>query len=219
MTQNASSKKIIDLPCTQKTNDDDLAQNHPDNYFRRDFVKYLAIAIPIVNLPLSTGVNATTKPERRPPQAGDRLTYFQKSKRGQIIKLSDLKELDKPLLVVPFDVENNVVKDGSRYNQILLQKLPSELLSAETKKLSDQGVIAYSAICTHAGCPVTGWMADEKNYMCPCHQSVFNPKDSGVVVSGPATRGLPAIGLKIEADEIILTNTFNSWIGFGKRPK
>ena len=106
MTQNASSKKIIDLPCTQKTNDDDLAQNHPDNYFRRDFVKYLAIAIPIVNLPLSTGGNATTKPERRPPkQEIDSLTF--KNQNGQIIKLFDLKELDKPLLVVPFDVENN----------------------------------------------------------------------------------------------------------------
>ena len=212
--KNRTSDNVRQSRCCQADYDG------PDNGFRRDMLKYLAFAIPIANLSVSGKLSAAqNRPERLPPQPGDRLTYFSKSKRGQIIKLSDLAELDKQQLILPYDVQNNIVRDGSRYNQVLLQKFPESKLSNDTKALSASGVVAYSAICTHAGCPVTGWMTDEENYMCPCHQSVFNPKDSGVVVSGPAPRNLPALPLKVENDEIVVAGNFNSWIGFGKPPR
>ncbi|MBU2978484.1 Rieske 2Fe-2S domain-containing protein [Alteromonas sp. C1M14] len=188
----------------------------PEDNFRRDMLKYMTLAIPVANLALAGSASAAEKPERLPPQPGDRLTYFSKKKRGQIIKVSDLNELDKQQLILPFDTQNEIVRDGSRYNQILLQKLPEGDLSEKTKALSANGIVAYSAICTHAGCPVTGWVSDDEHYMCPCHQSVFNPKDSGVVMSGPAPRNLPALPLAIDGDEIVVAGSFNSWIGFGK---
>ena len=55
--------------------------------------------------------------------------------------------------------------------------------------------------------------------MCPCHQSVFDPKDGGGVVSGPAPRKLPALALTTENDELVVAAEFNSWIGFGKPPR
>ncbi|MEG3766761.1 Rieske (2Fe-2S) protein [Alteromonas sp. 14N.309.X.WAT.G.H12] len=219
MSHHASNKrarKSNDMSCQCQA----ASYKGPEDHFRRDMLKYMSLAIPVANLALAGSASgAINKPERLPPQVGDRLTYFSKKKRGQVIKISDLSELDKQQLILPFDVQNEVVRDGSRYNQILLQKLPEGALSEETKAMSAKGIVAYSAICPHAGCPVTGWVTDDEHYMCPCHQSVFNPKNSGVVMAGPAPRNLPALPLTLEGDEIVVAGSFNTWIGFGKPPR
>jgi ubiquinol-cytochrome c reductase iron-sulfur subunit len=64
---------------------------------------------------------------------------------------------------------------------------------------SPQGHIAYSKICTHAGCPVGLYDAERHELFCPCHQSVFDVLDGAVPTAGPATRALPQ--LPIEVDE------------------
>jgi ubiquinol-cytochrome c reductase iron-sulfur subunit len=63
-----------------------------------------------------------------------------------------------------------------------------------------RGYIAYSKICTHAGCPVALYRARARQLMCPCHQSVFDVLDDGKVLSGPADRALPQLPLEIGAD-------------------
>jgi rieske iron-sulfur protein len=187
---------------------------------RRNLLKYLLLSIPVVNyFSTKTAFAAMTKKSaesKLPPQIGDRFTYFSKHLRGPIITPADLEGAEKQLLVVPVDANTGEVRDGSRYNQILLQKLPMESLSTKTQGISAQGIVAYSAICTHAGCPVTGWVKEDKNYMCPCHQSVFDPNDMGSVVAGPAPRKLPALGLAVDNNELVVAAEFNSWIGFGK---
>ncbi|MFC0531707.1 QcrA and Rieske domain-containing protein [Phytohabitans kaempferiae] len=60
------------------------------------------------------------------------------------------------------------------------------------------GVVAYSLLCTHAGCPVSLYEQTSGRMMCPCHQSVFDLQDAAEPVSGPAARPLP--GLPITAD-------------------
>ena len=53
--------------------------------------------------------------------------------------------------------------------------------------LEDGGYLALWQRCTHLGCTVP-WRADEKQFHCPCHSSLFNPK--GEVIGGPAPRPL-----------------------------
>jgi rieske iron-sulfur protein len=201
-------------------------QNQVTDSKRRNLFKYLALAIPTVSFFSGNVAIAAMKkkppksPESKlPPQVGDRFTYHSKRLRGPIIKVSDLVELGKQVLVVPVDSNTGEVRDGSRYNQILIQKLSKASLSEETLRLSADGVVAYTAICTHNGCPVTGWVEDEENYMCPCHQSVFDPKNNGGVVSGPAPRKLPALALTVENNQLVVAAEFDSWIGFGKPPQ
>jgi len=61
----------------------------------------------------------------------------------------------------------------------------------------NKSIVAYSMFCTHLGCGVeldrnTGML------MCECHQTVYNPKQSGQVVEGPAPSNLPMISLEID---------------------
>ena len=68
---------------------------------------------------------------------------------------------------------------------------------------TDQGVKAFSAICTHLGC-VVNWNDMIGAIQCPCHDGRFNPT-TGAVVSGPPPAPLPPIPVSVEGDQIYLT--------------
>jgi ubiquinol-cytochrome c reductase iron-sulfur subunit len=65
---------------------------------------------------------------------------------------------------------------------------------------SPEGHIAYSKICTHAGCPVGLYDAESHELFCPCHQSVFDVLDGARPTAGPATRALPQLPLELDDD-------------------
>ena len=54
------------------------------------------------------------------------------------------------------------------------------------------GFVAYSKVCTHAGCPVGLYRAAQGELICPCHQSTFDVMRGAVPTFGPAARPLPA---------------------------
>jgi Rieske Fe-S protein len=60
-------------------------------------------------------------------------------------------------------------------------------------------VAAFSAICTHQGCPV---QPAGRELDCPCHGSIYNAT-TGAVISGPALRPLPTVAVKLSGDEIL----------------
>lgn len=65
-------------------------------------------------------------------------------------------------------------------------------------RTSASGVVGFSAVCTHAGCTVSG------NFQCPCHGSAFNPR-TGAVVQGPAVQALPSVGVAVQGPYIVQT--------------
>jgi ubiquinol-cytochrome c reductase iron-sulfur subunit len=84
------------------------------------------------------------------------------------------------------------------------------------------GLIAYSKICTHVGCPVGLYQADKALLLCPCHQSTFDLANNGVVIFGPANRALPQ--LPIMADDegyLVAQSDFTEPVGpsFWERDK
>ena len=66
--------------------------------------------------------------------------------------------------------------------------------------LDNGDFVAYSAVCTHQGCDVA-YQGGE--LACPCHGSVFDPADGAAVVTGPATRPLPEIPIKVQGGEVV----------------
>lgn len=63
---------------------------------------------------------------------------------------------------------------------------------------SPEGYLAYSKLCTHAGCPVGLYEHDREQLLCPCHQSTFNVLDGCQPAFGPATRPLPQLPIMVD---------------------
>ena len=133
------------------------------------------------------------------PLAGD-LLVSAKTPDAVPLRPDDVVPSAPQLLAWPKDPASGAVRDGSRLNQILLLRLDPESLDAETSARAAGGVVAYSATCTHAQCPVTEWRQEAGILRCPCHGSEFDPRAGGRVVGGPALRRLPPLPLRLSAD-------------------
>ena len=124
-----------------------------------------------------------------------------------------LKLGDDPALAWSLDPKTKEPRDGTRLNQVLLMRFdPATLGSAEKPRAAD-GVVAYSAICTHQGCTVTDWLTAKQVLQCPCHQSEYDPRRGAKVVAGPAPRPLPALPLKLAGDVLVVAGPFSDRVG------
>lgn len=78
------------------------------------------------------------------------------------------------------------------------------------------GVIAYSKLCTHVGCPVGLYQAKEALLLCPCHQSTFKVLEGAQPIFGPATRPLPQLPLGVDDQGyLVATDDFSAPTGAG----
>jgi Rieske Fe-S protein len=118
------------------------------------------------------------------------------------------------ILAWPMDPIYKVPRSGSRLNQLLLVRPHSDNFGPATKSIAADGVVAYSAICTHNGCEVTDWSPDEEMLSCPCHSARYDPKHEARVVDGPAPRPLPALPLKVEAGKLVVAGSLSARAGF-----
>lgn len=126
------------------------------------------------------------------PQKGDTLVLSNGEHEGEIIKPGDLKLGGPPLRAWPKDSKTLVIRNGSRLNEILVPKLDASDLDDATRARAAKGIVAYSAICAHAACPVSEWVKAEQGgeyvLKCPCHNSEYDPRQGAQVVFGPAPR-------------------------------
>jgi ubiquinol-cytochrome c reductase iron-sulfur subunit len=114
--------------------------------------------------------------------------------------------------------EGNIGEDDA---QVVLLRVPPGLLTARTQEAGAvEGWVAYSKICTHAGCSVGLFGVDNRapdtlrQLVCPCHQSVFDPVDAARPVGGPATRSLPQLPLDVDGDGyLIAAGPFDRVVG------
>lgn len=135
------------------------------------------------------------------PVAGDLLVpAVGASDNTEPLRPGDIALAGRQTLAWARDPASGTVRDGSRLNQILLLRLDPETMDAETLARAADGVLAYSATCTHAQCPVTEWRPEAGILHCPCHGSEFDPRAAGRVVGGPALRRLPPLPLRLSAE-------------------
>jgi ubiquinol-cytochrome c reductase iron-sulfur subunit len=69
---------------------------------------------------------------------------------------------------------------------------------------SPDNFVAYSRVCTHAGCPVAEYLDVAQKLVCPCHQSEFDLLHGAQPTGGPASRPLPQLPLAIDADGFLV---------------
>jgi rieske iron-sulfur protein len=146
------------------------------------------------------------------PQKADVLVFSEGEHAGEVITLGG-----PPVSAWPRDSKTSVVRKGSRLNELLVVRLDPAELDDETRSRAADGIVAYSAICPHAGCNVTGWLkaaaGDNDLFKCFCHNSEFDPRHSAEVVFGPALRRLAALPLTIAGGSLTVAATFVGKVG------
>lgn len=197
-----NTKKVADSACA------------PCCMQRRDAMK-AAIAVTVM---LGGGLRGAqaSEPADLPPQPGDRLVRMDEEGTPQPLKAADIPLASKPVRALPFAATDALVRDGSRLGRVILMRFDPASLDEETRARSADGVLAYSAVCTHQGCEVSEWDANGGAMFCFCHFSKFDPLKAGAVTAGPAGRALPWLPLKSENGELVVAGAFSSVPGVRK---
>ena len=137
---------------------------------------------------------------------GIRLT---RDPRGTPIKASDVT-IGSAFHVIPEgigDMEDKLEQKAKA--AVLLMRLePSELnVSAGREDWNYDGIVAYSKICTHVGCPVALYEQQTHHLLCPCHQSQFDITREAAVIFGPAKRPLPQLPISVDSEGYLIARS------------
>ena len=90
---------------------------------------------------------------------------------------------------------------------ILVRMDPNDIKDKKSANWGIDGILCFSKICTHVGCPISLWEHETHHLLCPCHQSTFDLADGGKVVFGPAARALPQLPIKLNDDGYIVAQS------------
>jgi Rieske Fe-S protein len=163
-----------------------------------------------VNANVDAVVPAIAEPADERPKEGDYLVAINATNADALSP----KDITEPQVIAwPMDPTAKLVRNGSRLNKVLLVRLDPATLVGATRERAADGVVAYSAICPHAGCEVSGWVEELKILECPCHNSRYNPREGAAIIDGPTTRGLAALPLKIVDDKLVVAKPFIGRVG------
>jgi len=166
----------------------------------------------LVGLGLASRVairSASAEPADERPKEGDQLVAIDASAPMPLAP----GDINGPLLAWPMEPATSLVRSDSRLNKIVLVRLDPASLTGVTRERATEGVVAYSAICPHAGCEVNGWVAEQGLLECPCHNSRYDPREAAMIVDGPTTRPLAALPLKIEEGKLVVAKPFIGRLG------
>ncbi len=138
---------------------------------------------------------------------------------GTPIRASDLEVGDlvngEPAAIFETDEEGEPLVEGvdlqvakSKGAVILVRIDPDEIIPGPGRDdWSVDGILCYSKICTHVGCPISLYERTTHNVLCPCHQSTFDLADSAKVVFGPAARPLPQLPLAVDSEGYLVAQS------------
>jgi rieske iron-sulfur protein len=178
---------------------------------RRALLKALALGLGWRLTPVLTADQEDPASAR--PKEGDLLIRLADASRTPLTP-DDIRIGATQTMAWALDAGEHVVRNGSRLNQIMLLRFDPAVLSPETRARAADGVVAYTAICTHNGCDVQDWLPDANAVYCACHESSFDPRDGAKVVDGPAPRPLPALPLTVVDGRLVVAKPFTARVGF-----
>lgn len=147
---------------------------------------------------------AETAPEKLFPQNGDRIQGIKGGLKKMDLKPEMLEVGARPVEAFPFDPVAGVLRRKNRLNRLLVVRLDPAEMDEGTRARSADGVLVYSALCTHRSCTIKSWKAEERIMRCHCHLSEFATLSEGSVLSGPARRQLPMVPLGLDDEGFII---------------
>lgn len=182
------------------------------NLRRRRLLGAGVVGVGAAVVPLFAPAARADDPSESPPQPGDRLAFLTGPKKGTAIKPDDLPIGGPQVQAYPLSPAG-IVRDGSRLNLLIVARFDPASLAPETQAHAADGVVAYSAVCTHQACPVNAWSDEKKMAVCSCHGSTYDLRDGAKLVFGPAPSPLAALPLKRADGALVVAGKFTRHVG------
>jgi ubiquinol-cytochrome c reductase iron-sulfur subunit len=115
-----------------------------------------------------------------------------------------------PANLAPMQEESAVEYQNAKAKAavIVVRIAPNEIRPpAGRENWGIDGILCYSKICTHVGCPISLYEQTTHHVLCPCHQSTFDLADGAKVIFGPAARPLPQLPLAVDAEGYLVAQS------------
>jgi len=115
-------------------------------------------------------------------------------------------------------LEHGVLEEKGKAAVLLMRLDPSQFQDTDGGRKAQawghEGIVAYSKICTHVGCPVGLYEQTTHHLLCPCHQSTFDVTDDCKVIFGPAKRPLPQLKITVDGEGyLVAAQPFHEAVG------
>jgi ubiquinol-cytochrome c reductase iron-sulfur subunit len=188
--------------------------NEESGFGRRTLIRntligaLVATPLPAVVLFRDLGPSADPVPllEKTMWKTGTRLTQ---DPSGTPIKASEVT-LGSVFHVIPEGLNDreDKLEEKAKAAVLLMRLKPEDLHEMPSRKgWSYDGIVAYSKICTHVGCPVALYEQQTHHLLCPCHQSTFDVTNHCEVIFGPAKRPLPQLPIAVDSEGYLIAQS------------
>ncbi|WP_406380967.1 Rieske 2Fe-2S domain-containing protein [Streptomyces sp. NBC_01618] len=94
------------------------------------------------------------------------------------------------------DFQNQIAKAAL----MIIRIEPDDIKDKREREWAHEGIVAFSKICTHVGCPISLYEQQTHHVLCPCHQSTFDLSDGARVIFGPAGHALPQLRIGVNSE-------------------
>jgi ubiquinol-cytochrome c reductase iron-sulfur subunit len=112
------------------------------------------------------------------------------------------------------DQQEHVLEQKAKAAVLLMRLDPADLKVPKARDWGYHGIVAYSKICTHVGCPVGLYEQQTHHLLCPCHQSTFDVTEDCKVIFGPAKRPLPQLKITVDNEGYLIADAaFHEAVG------
>ena len=199
--------------------------NEESGFGRRVMIRNSLIAAVVASVIPGITLFRGLAPQNTPtnPHAGDPVfllshTMWKEGSRlardpeGTPLRAADVT-LGSAVHVIPEELaglshEDGYLEEKAKAIVLLMRLLPEQLVETEERKdWSYDGIVAYSKVCTHVGCPVALYEQQTHHLLCPCHQSQFDVTRGAAVIFGPAARPLPQLPITVDAEGYLVARS------------
>lgn len=138
-------------------------------------------------------------------------TRLARDPSGRPIKAADVT-IGSVFHVIPEDLHEaeHPLDEKAKAVVLLIRLDPGDIESDQSppgETWSYDGIVAFSKICTHVGCPVALYEQQTHHLLCPCHQSTFDVTNGARVVFGPAKRPLPQLPIEVDDEGYLVAQS------------
>jgi len=190
------------------------------NKERRDVLKGtcgVVCAAAVMSVGVSLPVFAETQKDA--PQVGDVFVFTSGPKKDSVVMVDDVVLDAAPLTVMPKD-PNGAVRDGDNFTT-LLYRVAKDKVPADMAPDTIDGLMAYSAVCTHQGCLMTeihkaSEAVNAFGFICPCHDAIFDPLQEGKNTGGATSATLAYFPIKSDGGKIVVSGLPSAHVGIKK---